>query len=92
MNKIEILKNRLNKINIKIELVSNYPWIYLYKVNDILVKELYKANHGFTVAFVPLDKDKALEVLNITETIKIIRKYNLITKQKQNNYEKNLKK
>ena len=39
---------RLKAIGINVELHGNYPWVYLAKVNDILVTERFQANHGFT--------------------------------------------
>lgn len=43
--------NRLSKIGITIELVGNYPWLYLNKVNNVKITEKYKAEHGFTAFF-----------------------------------------
>ena len=39
---------RMEKLNIDIGLVCNYPWIYLDTVNGKKVKGTFKANHGFT--------------------------------------------
>ena len=75
MNKIEIFKNRLNKIGIEINLIGNFPWIYLDTVNGNKVKEKFMANHGFTIAFLPLKSNKSLEFTDIKEIFSIIRKY-----------------
>jgi len=48
---INKLVRRLKKIGIDIELRANYPWIYLYKVNGIIVTEKFNANHGFTAFY-----------------------------------------
>ena len=40
---------KLDAIGIHVELVGNYPWIYLDKVNGVKVKGTFWANHGFTV-------------------------------------------
>lgn len=68
---------RLAKIGIKIDLSGNYPWIYLNKVNGNRIKEedYYLGNHGFTIAFLPSKIGKKMELTDITEVFKIIRKY-----------------
>ena len=77
MNVLERLTTRLKKIGIEIELVGNYPWIYLEKVNGNGIKEedFYYANHGFTIAFLPFQLDEKMEILDIKKTFDIIRKY-----------------
>ena len=39
---------RLKKIGVNVELMGNYPWIYLHKVNGIRVQGTFMANHGFS--------------------------------------------
>lgn len=77
MTVLDVLIERLKKINIEIELIGNYPWIYLEKVNGntIKQKDYYFANHGFTIAFSPINDDKKLEILDIKKTFQTIRKY-----------------
>lgn len=43
---------RLKRIGVDVELVANYPWVYMTKVNGVQVTELFMANHGFTAFFV----------------------------------------
>jgi len=43
---------RLKRIGVDVELVLNYPWVYMNKVNGVLVTEDFMANHGFTAFFV----------------------------------------
>ena len=43
---------RLKRIGVEVELVLNYPWVYMTKVNGVLVTEKFMANHGFTAFFV----------------------------------------
>ena len=76
-NVLSRLVPRLKKIGINIEMVGNYPWIYLEKVNGNRVKreDFYYGNHGFTIAFLPIKPDKKMEILDITKTFEIIRKY-----------------
>lgn len=63
---------RLSKIGITLDLVANYPWIYIRKINGKLVTEKYLANHGFTIAFINGADGKLTE---LKEIFKIIRKY-----------------
>ena len=72
---VTILRNRLLKIGITIEMVSNYPWIYLDKVNGNVVKEKYFANHGFTLGFNPARVGDVFSYTDLKEIFKIIRKY-----------------
>ena len=41
MDKLETFIRRLSKLNINIELVGNYPWIYLDKINNKKVVEKF---------------------------------------------------
>lgn len=47
-NNIEKLYTRLNKLNINVRFVMNYPWVYLDTVNDVKV---HGGTHGY-VAFI----------------------------------------
>jgi len=68
---------RLEKINIKIELCGNYPWIYLEKVNNNKIKkeDYYLGDWGFTIAFLPIRLNEKMELTNIKKVFEIIRKY-----------------
>jgi hypothetical protein len=76
-NVINRLVPRLKKIGINVELVGNYPWIYLEKVNGNRVKreDFFLGNHGFTIAFLPIRKDQKMELTDIKKVFEIIRKY-----------------
>lgn len=76
-NILTTLTSRLKKIGIEIELVGNYPWIYLESVNGNRIKEedYYYGNHGFTIAFLPIKIDKKMEILDMPKTFEMIRKY-----------------
>jgi hypothetical protein len=56
-------------------LVGNYPWVYIDEINNKRVTETFQANHGFTIAFLPIKADKQLELTDIGEIFKLIRKY-----------------
>lgn len=54
---ISVFIKRLQKVGIEIELVCNFPWIYLYKVNGKLVTDKFMAEHGFTAFFLSVRTD-----------------------------------
>jgi hypothetical protein len=66
---------RLKKIGIEVELIGNYPWIYIDKINGKRVTERFEGNHGFTIAFLPVRNDQEMEFTDIAEIFKLIRKY-----------------
>ena len=74
-NVINRLVPRLRKIGIDVELIGNYPWIYLDTVNSNKVKEKFEANHGFTIAFLPIRNDQKMELTDIGKVFEVIRKY-----------------
>ena len=74
-DKISAFVERLEKIGIKIQLGGNYPWIYIDYINGKRITEKFCGDHGFTVAFLPIRKDRELEFTDITEIFKLIRKY-----------------
>jgi hypothetical protein len=74
-NVINRLVPRLKRIGIDVRLAGNYPWIYLDEVNGNRVTEKYLANHGFTIAFMPIRSEQKMELTDIGEIFKIIRKY-----------------
>lgn len=46
---------RLEKIGITLELLENFPWVYLGSVNGIPVKEIKNARHGYCIDYI-IDK------------------------------------
>ena len=80
-NVLDSLVERLQKIGIEIKLAGNYPWVYVYEINGKKVTETFFANHGFTVAFIPLKLEKKMELTDIGEIFKLIRIY-----KKKNEY------
>ena len=60
MELIETFVRRLKKIGIEVELLGNYPWIYLDKVNGKKVTEKFEANHGFTAFWLPVKRDRPI--------------------------------
>ena len=74
-DKLKVFVDRMQKININIKLVGNYPWIYIDEINGKRVTEKFEGNHGFTIAFLPVRADRELEFTDISEIFKLIRKY-----------------
>ena len=76
-NELEVLKNRLGKIGIEIELIGNIPWIYLRSVNgNVVRKEDWNANHGYTIAWWPVRAEQKPHLdSDIKRTFELIRKY-----------------
>ena len=72
---VMVLRNRLLKIGITIEMYSNYPWVYLDKVNGIEVEEVFFSNHGFTIGFNPTKVGHEFMYTDIGKIFEIIRKY-----------------
>lgn len=71
-NKLDIFINRLQKINIVLKLVGNYPWIYIDSINGKKVRETFQGNHGFTIAFLPIKSDQELKnILNNMDKVKM---------------------
>ena len=75
MDKIKVFTHRLRKIGIEVELVANYPWIYIDKINGTRVTETFRAEHGFTIAFLPITKGQELKFTDLDEIFKLIRRY-----------------
>jgi hypothetical protein len=64
---------RMKRIGIELECVGNYPWIYLVKVNGKRVTEKFRAEHGFTIAFLTNSMDG--ELTDIKEITRLLRTY-----------------
>lgn len=75
MEKLDIFIKRLERIGINIELVGNFPWIYIVKINGKHVSEKFLGEHGFTIMFIPIKLGQQHEFTNIREIFKLIRKY-----------------
>jgi hypothetical protein len=79
MNEVQVFINRLKKIGITLELMGNYPWIYLNKVNGnkIESEDWVNANHGYCIAWsgVKLNEEPHLNWYHIKKTFELIRKY-----------------
>ena len=75
MNKLDVFIKRLSKLNIKIELASNVPWVYLVKINNIKVTDKFQSDYGFTLCYLPIKNDGEFNFSDAKEIFKIIRKY-----------------
>lgn len=74
-DKITIFKNRLNSIGIDIELVVNYPLVYITKINGNSVNDKYNSEHCFTLAYLPIRDNQEIQFIDLKEIFKLIRKY-----------------
>ena len=75
-DKLKVFVDRLNKIGIEVKLSGNFPWVYLDEICGIRVKETFRANHGFTIMFLPGRNDSPVSnFTDITEIFNLIRKY-----------------
>ncbi len=75
MTTIRSFVERLHKIGVRVELVGNFPWVYLDKVNGKKVVEKLHANHGFTVFFCAIETGQHDKITDIDLIFKTIRKY-----------------
>lgn len=75
MTTIDSFVKRLNKLGIDVQLVSNYPWVYLDRVNGYKVLERFQAKHGFTIFFRAIRMGEVDRITDIPEIFKTIRKY-----------------
>jgi len=75
LHKITVFTERLKKIGIEIKLGCNYPWVYIDYINGKRVTESFQGNHGFTLLFIPIKKDKEIDFTDTKEIFKLIRKY-----------------
>jgi hypothetical protein len=73
--RLDTLVTRLSKLGITLELVMNFPWVYLRSVNGNNVTDTFKSEHGFTIAFMPIKKGASLQFTDFKEIFKVIRKY-----------------
>jgi len=67
----------MKKLGIDIELIGNYPWVYIDTINGKSVTEQFRSDYYFTVAFLPIRNNQNQEITftDITQIFKLIRKY-----------------
>jgi len=53
INRISLFVKRLEKIGVRVDLLGNFPWVYLHKVNDVKVEGSFHADHGFCIGYYP---------------------------------------
>jgi hypothetical protein len=75
MDAMTIFVDRMRKLGILVELVGNFPWIYLDKVNGHRVTEKFEGNHGFTIAFSPIRPGQRLKFTDLGRVFEVVRKY-----------------
>jgi hypothetical protein len=72
---LSVFVRRMKKLNINLSLVGNFPWIYIDAINGQKVKEKFRGNNGFTIAFYPIRIGQEMKLTDISEIIKLIKKY-----------------
>jgi len=75
MDAIKTFMRRMERLGIMIELSVNYPWVYIKKINGMVVKERYLGNHGFTIAFLPIKDGQSINFTDTGVIFNLIRKY-----------------
>jgi hypothetical protein len=72
-----VFVERMKKLGIEVELMGNFPWIYIERINSKRIQEedYFCGDHGFTIAFLPVRNDQDLHFTDISEIFKLIRKY-----------------
>lgn len=73
MTSINSFVSRLGKIGIQVELIGNYPWVYLYKLNNKLVHGELHSDHRFTVFFRAIRPGEHDKITDISLIFKKIR-------------------
>ena len=72
---LDDFRRRMTKLGIELELVGNYPWVYIEKINGKRVTEKFCGNHGFTLCFLPIRVGQKMELTDISRVIELVRKY-----------------
>lgn len=77
LTKLSVFRKRMKKLNIELEMWSNYPWIYIHSINGNIVRQedYFYGNHGFTIGFHPVRPDQEFDFTDISRIFKLIRKY-----------------
>ena len=75
MEKLDVFIKRLERVGIKVKLGMNVPWVYIDEINGKRVTEKFQAEHGFTVAFLPIKNGAEIKFTNITKIFELLRKY-----------------
>jgi hypothetical protein len=75
MKKLEIFLERMKKIGINLELVGNYPWIYLDRINGKKVKEKFDSRHGFVIGYSPIKPGQHFEFKDTKVLFELLKEY-----------------
>ena len=77
LKKLDVFVRRMKKLNIDVQLMGNYPWIYIDYINGNRVKreDYFEGDHGFTIGFLPIRPDQEFHFTDISKIFQLIRKY-----------------
>lgn len=70
-----IFVERLRKLNIEIELVSNFPLVYITKINKKSVLENLNSEHGFVIGYFSHKENWEYVFSNLKETFNLIKRF-----------------
>lgn len=73
MDEITKLVQRLERVEVKIELAGNLPWVYLVSINGKPVTEKLNSEHGYTICYVTNSGE--ISWTNTKLMFNLIRKY-----------------
>jgi hypothetical protein len=73
MTTIDSFYKRLKKIGIHVEMIGNYPWVYMDRVNGKEVRGDFEGNHGFTIFFRATRMGQEDTITDVTTIFKKIR-------------------
>jgi hypothetical protein len=75
---LETFLLRTEKLGISIDIMYNFPWVYITRINGKLIHpdDYYQSRHGFTLGYQPIRiEEEIFKFSNITQIFKLIRKY-----------------
>jgi hypothetical protein len=61
----------MERIGIHLELLGNYPWVYISTINGKKVKEKFRSEYGFVLGYT----NKGFIFEDLTQIFNLIRKY-----------------
>lgn len=73
MEEVVRFVERLKRIGIKVELLGNYPWVYLHKVNGNEVAGKFESDHRFTAFIIPPNPTKPIRMTNVRKVFQKVR-------------------
>ena len=73
MTNLEIFIRRLKKLGIQVELIRNFPWVYLDKINGVKIKIQFMSEHGYHMYWSPIRPNQQGKFTDISHLFNTIR-------------------